>query len=1839
MMTKSLNVLTFICFFILLSCDTTSQPHKAPPQSALWSEYIAAHSSGLVAKKSQIRVRFIHAVVDEAGPAGKGLIRLDPDVKGDIQFIGQRELVFIPDAPLQSGQHYSVTVDTGKLHGFPENLTQYQFQLNVFPQNLQIRMDDFLLDPGNRQKGSIRGTLTTSDQADDKDIEKILSARYQDHTRLPVWHHQGNVHTFILKDIQREKAQQFLKLQWDGGVIGVKNKGERVIAITALDEFKIVHAKILQDKQQFVELLFSENLDRSQNMDGLIDADFGNYTLGVEANRVKIYPATRVIGHYQIHVEGSVRSEYGARLGQRRQFDVEFKNLAPQVRLVGKGTILPENSFLSIPFESVNVHAVQVTAFEVYEKNIGQFLQSNKIDGDKELGRVGRFLWRKTIQLGEVQTDQWTRHYLDATALLKKHPGSLFRLTVSINRGNTVLACENAASPPAPEPPFKNHEDLLVQETSAWNFAEYAYGQMDDDNWQDKEDPCKDGYYRHSPNVSSTRNFIASNIGLIAKRGSRGRMHVVATDIRTAKPMAATAIEFFNFQNQSIGQVRTNKQGFASLVLPGKAFYLVARKAKQVGYLKTSDGSALPISHFDVGGEKISNGIKGYIYAERGVWRPGDDIYLTFVLMDNNHAIPDNHPVTMNLFNPKGQLIQSQVNSKPVGDFYAFKLATPADAITGTWTARALLGGSEFGKKIKIETVIPNRLKIDLAFDQPSVHLSEQAVSGNLSAKWLHGGSAAGLNAEIEAALQPVATHFDRYADFNFDDPVRAFHGDSFTLFKGTLNEQGTAAFSQQQWRVDETPGKLKARFVSRVYEQGGAFSIGVSQMDFYAYKNYLGIKLPKGDRTRGMLLTDTEHTVNIASLDSHGKPVSMEKIQVKLFKISWKWWWDKSGESLARFANASNTHMLTQATIATHDGHGEWTFRVNYPDWGRYLVRACDLSGGHCTGQIVYIDWPGWAGRAQEENGPGAAMLNFFADKKNYTVGETAMIQLPPSAQGRALLSIENGSRVITQRWVFAGTHKKADGGSRFPLPITAAMAPNVYVSVMMIQPHQNKHNDRPIRMYGVIPITVTNPKTLLTPVLKAADEWEPASTVAIEVSEKTGHAMQYTVAVVDEGLLGLTQFHTPNPHKHFYRRESLGVTTWDLFDGVVGAYGGELERLLALGGDADGGEAGKHDKKKRFPPVVRFVGPFQLDAGAHNSHRISLPQYVGAVRVMVVAGMDGAYGNAHKMVYVRKPLMLLPTVPRVMGPDETLTLPVSVFTTDPAIKEVELSLQSDGRVELLDHQSATISFTKPGEQIGFVRVKVKPQIGKARLHFTAQSGKFRSHADISVDIISPNAPSSRRQSRNLAPGESWKTMLKPHGMQGTNHAKVEVSAGLPMNLNDRLSYLIRYPHGCLEQTTSAIFPQLYLPKILSLSKQKNLEIEKNMHTALTKLRQFQTGQGSFMYWPGSGNINDWAGTYVGHFLVEAKLAGYQLPSGMLGQWVRYQKRLSQSWVSGSGRTTAMQAYRLYALSLAGAPQLSAMNRLKESRNLEPVSRWLLAAAYQLAGVIDAAESLMRESSMEQSALALPSTFSSPLRNQAILLNTLVLMHKTAQAKGVAAQISKQLAADNWYNTHAVAFALLAMAKYLSTQTDGQALALAIQAGKGNTVHKSSAHPVMQFDWNKLAVDGEQLVFTNQSAKDVNISVVLRGVPAAGDDIDQAEGLQLTVDYHGLENNDPGRIAQSRNFDALVTVSNTTGFDVNNIALTHIVASGWEIHNPNLGAANDENAGLDYRDIRDDRVLSYFGLKANESKTFTVHLNAAYLGRYYLPGVSVEAMYDHAIHAAVKGRWVEVIR
>ena len=738
----------------------------------------------------------------------------------------------------------------------------------------------------------------------------------------------------------------------------------------------------------------------------------------------------------------------------------------------------------------------------------------------------------------------------------------------------------------------------------------------------------------------------------------------------------------------------------------------------------------------------------------------------------------------------------------------------------------------------------------------------------------------------------------------------------------------------------------------------------------------------------------------------------------------------------------------------------------------------------------------------------------------------------------------------------------------------------------------------------------------------------------------------MAYTLAIVDEGLLDLTRFRTPDPWQAFNAREALGVNTWDLYNYVVGTYGGRIEQLFSIGGD-DALNKGPKAIVNRFKPVVQFAGPFLLKKGEKRQHTYKMPNYNGRVRVMVVAGNGEAYGNTEKSVLVRKPVMLLGTLPRVIGIGEEMVVPATVFATEKGVGDVQVTIACSGNMEVVGEKSHMLHFETVSDKLAQFRIRVKDTPGAGHVKITATGGGEKSVYETDIEIRSVRRPQIKVTPVTLEAGKSWKGTVGLPGVEGTNSLVLEMSDVQPVNLSTRLSYLLGYPHGCVEQITSKAFPQLYLSGFASLTREQEQSTEATVKEVIRRLRSYQTVDGSFSYWPGGTAPNAWGTVYAIHFLLEAEKKGYLVPEGMKRNALNDLSRIARNWkpeASYSAESEEMtQAYRLFVLALGQVAEVGAMNRLKESKTLMSMSRYLLAAGYALVGRPDVSKELVvKTTALTTACSGYDQTFGSDLRDASIRLMTLCLLDGGKEAALLANEISKTLASDDWLSTQSTAFSLVALSDYMEKYKMSGSMDFSY-AVDGKAKKVSTTRNI----WTETLLDktafSASLELKNTGKSTLFARLVAEGIPAEGKEEAYANGLTLAVSYmdHDGHPVNTSALQQGTNFTAVVTVSNSSPRGYNHLVLTEVFPAGWEILNTRFltgDTVDNQVTGVNYQDIRDDRAYSYIDyLPAGKQVTVRINLCAVYPGRFYLPPVYCEAMYDHLVRANTEGKMVTV--
>ena len=1845
--------------------------------SAEYAPYVNAYTGGVISQNSTIRIELTQdqPMVDLNQELKDNPFSFSPSLKGKTYWVSNNTIEFVPEeGALKPGAFYEGTFRLGDFVDVDKKLEEFNFSFRVQERNFSIHTDPITVTATQPDQVTVTGEIRFSDVVKKEEVEKMLTAGSEKNKSYPIEITQTDHPTryvFSISQITKEAEDYQLEITAKGNPAGIDRTQNESILIPAKNSFRFLSAVRIDQPENGIEIIFSDPVSNTQDLKGLIDVpEVSSSIFQIKENKVFIYFEAGKQNKLTLNIHEGIRNRQDKPLGTSHSISFSELNLKPQVEMATSAAILPDSKSLIIPFRAVNLYAVDLSVIRIFENNVLMFMQNNSLSSANELRRSGRLVYKKTLWLAKDSSKdvhRWEDYSIDLAGLIHQEPGAIYRVILSFRQEYSAYPCGGSENKEMQFVDNKSSDNLTKvsgetlseDDEAVWDTPETYYyynGSVPMDwsqyRWTERDNPCHPSYYMNSDRIAAC-NILASNLGMIVKRNSLNKLWIAVNNILDTKPVAKAQVTIYNFQLQPIGKGETNGEGLVEITPKGVPFIAVAEADKQKAYVRVVDGEEQSVSRFDVGGKDIQKGLKGFIYGERGVWRPGDTLHISFMLEDREKRIPDKHPVALEIYNPRGQFYTKMISTQGTNGFYTFDVPTQADDPTGLWNAYVKVGGTAFHKSLRIETIKPNRLKITLAL--PTIlQASSKDVYAPLTSSWLTGATASRLKAKVEMSLSKVNTQFKNYGQYLFNNPATDFTTVRADVFNGVLDAEGRAGVNIQLPVATGAPGMLNATLTTRVFEPGGDASIYSQTVPFSPFTSYVGINLnqPKGK----YIETDKDHVFDIVTVNDQGQPVNRSNLEYKIYRISWSWWWENGEESFGTYINNSSITPVASGNLQTTGGKASFKFRINYPDWGRYLVYVKDRESGHATGGTVYIDWPDWRGRSNKTDPSGIKMLAFSLDKDSYEIGETATAIIPAAAGGRALVSLENGSTVLQQQWLEVSDQ----GDTKLTFKITPEMAPNVYLHISLLQPHAQTVNDLPVRMYGIAPVFVTNRQTILQPQIKMPEVLRPETDFNVTVSEKSGKPMTYTLAIVDDGLLDLTNFKTPDPWNEFYAREALGIRTWDMYDDVLGASGGRYSSLFSTGGDASLKPADA--KANRFKPVVKFIGPFYLAKGKQQTHTLKLPMYVGSVRAMVVAGQDGAYGNAEKTAFVRTPLMLLSTLPRVLSTQEEITVPVNVFAMENQVKNVTVSLEASGAgVQITGNRQQSLTFDQPGDQLAYFTLKTGSKTGKATIHLTASGNGQQTKETIEIEVRNPNPVVTLRNSQWIEAGQEAELSYTLAGSSSANNqVQLEVSRIPSVDISRRFDFLYNYQHHCTEQLTSKALPLLFVSQFKAVDEQEAEKIKANVQEAIRQIYARQLPNGGFVYWPGNAVADEWITSYTGMFLTLAQEKGYAVHPNVLNKWKRFQRAAAQNWRMPQEasnwqiwQSELQQAFRLYTLALAGAPEYGAMNRMKEQPGLSIQAKWRLAAAYALTGKMKPAGELVYNA--ETTVIPYSSMnliYGSSDRDEAMILETLILMKRDRDALQQAKKVSQNLAQENWFSTQSTAFALMAMGR-LAEQLSG----------------------TLDFTWNwngkqQPAVKSAKAVFEKEiatSPKSGTVSVKNKGKGALSVDLITrtqllndtlpaiADNIRLDVKYTDMAGSPISveDIRQGTDFMSAVTLSNISGTsDYSNLALTHIIPSGWEIYNErmivpeasssNSNEANTPESSADkytYKDIRDDRVLTYFDLRRGESKTFTVRLQATYAGNFILPAIQCEAMYDAAVQARTKAGRTTVSR
>ncbi|MFT2008129.1 alpha-2-macroglobulin [Pontibacter sp. 13R65] len=1494
--------------------------------------------------------------------------------------------------------------------------------------------------------------------------------------------------------------------------------------------------------------------------------------------------------NYTLKVSKYLKAVGGIMLGQDYSQVFSFASLRPGVAFENKKSIyLGSNGSRNIALNLVQVPRVKVSIAKVFENNILRYLQDGK-------------MW-------DGHYDQESEEYFDnANYVVDETNGKIIFEreydTKSLRRQGNAYLLNLDLNDLDFDSEFKGLYVLSVKSTEK--------------NW-----------------LSDSKVISVSDIGLMVKQG-KDEVLVFANSIREATTMAGVEIRFISTNNQVVHKATTDSDGVARFpdmgkMAPGfKLGLITARSGHDFTYLPYRE-TLVNTSRFEVGGKRLAElNYDAFIYGDRELYRPGDIMHVNTVVRTPDWETVSGLPLKWKLLLPNGKefkSVKAKLNTQGAAET-SFTL--PTAAVTGTYTLEVYSGNDVLlnSKKMGVEEFMPDRLKVTTSLNKPA-YMAGEKVEAQLVAQNFFGPPAAGRNYELQLSLKKKRFEAERYPDYNFDVVTAGSVDIQTSVRQGQTNEsgEGREVFELSDY---EDIGVLDGSLFTTVFDETGRPVNRLSKFVVNTQSTFYGIR----EFVR-YVSTKQPLRMQLLALDATGKPQPSATAQVQLVRYTYESVIERGGGAY-NYKSQRRENIIQTKTIQVPAAGAVYSFTPLRS--GSYEVRVTRPGAQNYVAQEFYAYGYGdTESTSFEVNNEGE--VDIALDKESYEVGEEAKVLLKSPFAGKILVTVEQ-NKVLSHFYV--QTDKKA---ASVTIPIKDEHLPTIYITATALR--AVKDNSLPLTIArGFKPVAVTKQSTKLA-VAIAAPEVSRSQRVQ-QVKVKTAPNAEVTVAVVDEGILQLKDSKTPDPHSFFYQKRALEVQAYDLYPFLFPELGNGKS---SFGGDG-------FDLAKRVNPLttkrVKLVsvwsGILKADGSGEATVNVNIPEFSGALRIMAVAYKNNAFGSAEKTMRVSDPVVISTALPRFLSPRDTVLVPVTLTNTTGKGASASSTISVTGPLRLVGEDTKPVSVNAHAEAQVLFKLVASSAIGAASVtvKVKALGEQFSSKTDLSVR---PAAPLQQiTGAGSLKDGAVAQINPKHDFIPASVSSRLLVSNSPLAQFTDDITYLLQYPHGCLEQTTSTAFPLLYFADLARSLNQDKKSRSYNpnylIQEAIAKIESMQQYDGGFSYWPGSAHGSDWfTSAYATHFLLEARKAGQPVNKEMQDKALAYLQKL----VKGKAQEEycyydAQQnlqtkyiapreiAYSLYVLSLAGKPDWATMNYFKAKPDLLSLdSRYLLASTFAVNGRRENfTQTLPRSFAGETAVRTLSGSFSSPLRNMAMALNALLEADPDhQQVATLARHVSQELATTKWYNTQERAFALLALGK-LSRRSGGNPTAQIVQNGK--SIGNYSGKDLLFTD--KLTA-GETSIRSSGSGT-LYYFWETEGISQSGRYKEEDNYLQVRktfFDRNGrqITNN---TFAQNDLVIVHLTLQSLDSRNIPNVAMTDLLPAGFEIENPRLMGEREfkwlqqqEPATPDHLDIRDDRINIYATARA-KPQHFFYQVRAVNKGNFQMGPVGADAMYNAEYHS-----------
>ncbi|HYC60735.1 MAG TPA: MG2 domain-containing protein [Thermoanaerobaculia bacterium] len=1522
-----------------------------------------------------------------------------------------------------------------------------------------------------------------------------------------------------------------------------------------------------------IELSSAVSVDALQDRIGIKPAV--KYRTETEGNDVLLIGGFRPGGSYELAIEEGLVALDTALLREPFRTTVTVPDLEPLLAFQSEGMFLSASGRRNVAIDTINVRAGTLAIDRVYRNNLFFYLQSSGYahgDSDQPYYRAYYHSGRVDHQYGDRIVEKALR--------FPDKPNARSTSTIPIGS--------------------------LVRTSSPGLYKVSVF--RDQEEW------------RHT-----TRWLLITDLGIVTKR-SKSEVLIWVASFKDLAPIANAAVTLVDDQNQTIARGRTDEAGFwtaRNISEKAHPFVVTVERGNDFSFLVLGD-SRVDTSAFDIGGAaEPASGYSAFLYGERTLYRPGETLRGVASVRTTALRFPPRMPLVLKHTDPAGEPRGSIRLNADASGMASYDIALPPYTRTGRHTLALFAGDTEIGStSFHVEEFVPDRLKVEI---EPGATGSQPVVQFDVSSSYLFGAPASSLAVETKVQLVPSTFTARAFEEFTFYAPSRKFDPREVASDSSTLDDKGRKQYTIAVPEKLAVPSSLAAVITARVQEQGGRGVSAITRMPVHPYPYYIGIRelpppphptlSPSSGRRRGEGVSFEWATVSPA-----GKEVPSAPLRADIYEERWQTVMRQTGNGGYRYESTLDTEHVRTIPIANGKSRGVVSFRTG--EWGSYRIVITDPVSLAAT-ELTFDSWSGAGYSPWAMKNPGR--LELTIDKPAYRSGESVAVTIKSPFPGKALMTVES-DRVLHTKLVTLSSNT-----ARVDIPLTVAARPNAYITATVVRTADDLEPGEAGRAYGAIRVEVDRAENELRPEIRVVEEMR--SSRKLNVSVKTAPHASVTIAAVDQGILQLVGEERPDPFAFFYQHRALAVMTHDIFALLLPEVAAK-NNAIAGGSESGAGISQflRTDGMRRTKPVSFWSGLLTAGDDGIAKATFDIPDFQGAVRVTAVVHGEQQYGSSDKLVLVRDPVVVLATVPRFVSTNDAFSIPVTVRNDTKKNGTFDVTVKLTGDASLTSNVTQRVAIDRNRETTVLFALHAAKNRGGIELAFTASGNGERGTASATIPVY-PSLPDATDE---LSGSIASKTMTLPapppaRFVEGSARRDVIISALPLIQLRGRLDYLVHYPYGCVEQTTSTAFPMIYIGDLaqeLDPRAFRNRNPAAYVSDGIRRLGTMQTAMGGFAMWPYGTEINIWASIYATHFLTEAKRAGYAVDAMRHGRALDYVAQLAKARPEYDTGGLQQAVYALYVLARAQRPDLGTMDyvREKHAAQLMVDSRALLGAAYAAVGNPAAVSAMLADVDREENVLReTGSNYNSTLRNRALVVLALLdAAPKDPRLPALAERLSRELIVDHWYTPQDSAMGLLALGQYFRMRN-------ANATYRGALLHDGKV--VGRFDgktkrFDDLPSTGElSVTFENGYVADAAYYTVrVRGTPLESSFQPSAEGMRITrtfMDRNGtpLQTND---VKQGEIVVIRTEVTSMSG-RLENVVIQNLLPAGLEVENPRLTTTEtlpwvQHLADVQHSDIRDDRVLFFVDL--NRSVTFYTVARAITPGEFRLPPAQAEAMY-----------------